>query len=175
MGAGLIPNSIKGFCVTRFIRVLEPRSGLDCRIELLDHLAPRSAAALWAIAGTGGAHFAQHAMWTGPEISCPVLEDRFPAGDAFDAIPLENATSFPAAGDIATVYAAKGTWAGMPPAALFDIGLFYGEGARLLMPMGWIMASVSGRVVADDMAAYRAACAAIRRNGMCDLEFRQDV
>lgn len=161
--------------MTRTIRIGEQRSGLDCRIELLDHLAPRGAEALWSLAGAGGSHFAQHAMWTGPEISCPILGNRFPDATVFDAIPLENATSFPAAGDIVTVYAPKGTWTGQPPADFFDVGLFYGEGARLLMPMGWIMGSVSGRVVAEDMAAFRTGCAAIRRGGACELEFSRTL
>jgi hypothetical protein len=159
--------------VGRVVRVTEGLSGLDCRIELLDGVAPRNAEALWQLAGAGAAHFAQHAMWTGPEISCPIVSDAFPQGDAFEAIPLENATSFPAAGDIATVFAPRGTWVGQPPADFFDIGLFYGDGARLLMPMGWIMASVSGRVVEEDMAGYVAACRAIRRAGVCDLRFAQ--
>ena len=157
--------------MSRYIFIKEPRAGLNCRVELLDELAPRGATALWSLAGAGGTHFAQHAMWTGPEISCPVFGDRFPDAAIFDSIPLENATSFPAAGEIVTVHARKGTWAGMPPADLFDVGLFYGPGGRLLMPMGWIMGSVSGRVVAEDMEAFRAACGAIRRNGACELEF----
>ncbi len=158
----------------RVIRVTESGSGLNCRIELLDGQAPLNAEALWQLAGGGADHFAQHAMWTGPEISCPITSDAFPTGTgAFAAIPLENATSFPAAGDIATVFAPKGTWVGQPPADFFDIGLFYGDGARLLMPMGWIMASVSGRVVAEDMDAYVAACRAIRRSGACKLQFAQ--
>lgn len=157
--------------MTRFIRITESRSGLDCRVELLDEQAPRGAAALWSLAGATTAHFAQHAMWTGPEISCPILGGAFPEADVFDGIPLENATSFPAAGEIVTVYAPKGSWKGQPAADFFDVGLFYGDGARLLMPMGWIMGSVSGRVVADDMEAFQKACAAIRRNGVCELEF----
>jgi len=159
--------------MVRIIRITEQVSGLDCRIELLDALAPRNAEALWQLAGAGAAHFAQHAMWTGPEISCPITSGAFPSGDAFNAIPLENATSFPAAGDIATVFAPKGTWVGQPPADFFDIGLFYGDGARLLMPMGWIMASVSGRVVEADRAGYVAACGAIRAKGACELRFAQ--
>lgn len=160
--------------MTRVIRIKESGSGLDCRVELLDAAAPRGAAALWSLAGAEGTHFAQHAMWTGPEISCPILADRFPEADVFDGIPLENATSFPAAGEIVTVYAPKGSWKGQPPADFFDVGLFYGDGARLLMPMGWIMGSVAGRVVAEDMDAFRTGCAAIRRSGVCQLEFVRD-
>ncbi len=159
--------------MTRLIRISEPQSGLNARVALLDDLAPRGAAALWSLAGSGAVYPAIHAMWTGPEISCPILGDRFPEPAVFAGIPLENATSFPIAGQVVTVYAPRGTWAGQPPADFFDVGLFYGEGARLLMPMGWIMGSVSGQVLAEDLAGYRAACVAIRRNGACELEFAQ--
>jgi hypothetical protein len=114
-------------------------------------------------------------MWTGPEISCPVPVSAFPADANLDLQPLENATSFPAAGDIAVVYAPANQWKGQPPFAFFDIGLFYDAGARLLMPMGWVMASVCAEVVGEDFEAYRAGCMAIRRAGACRLTFAQRV
>ena len=160
--------------MTRYIRIREERSGLDCRALLLDDKAPRATAALWALAGAGGRHFAQHAMWTGPEISCPVPSAGFPDARLFDGMPLENGTSFPAAGDIATVLAPGGQWKGMPNTDVFDIGLFYGDGARLLMPMGWIMASVAARIAPEDLANYQAGCQAIRRSGVCELEFSRE-
>lgn len=160
--------------MTRYIRIREERSGLDCRVLLLDDKAPRATAALWALAGEGGRHFAQHAMWTGPEISCPVPGAKFPDAGLLQGLPLENATSFPAAGEIATVLAAGGQWKGMPATDIFDVGLFYGDGARLLMPMGWIMASVAARVVPEDLAKYQAGCQAIRRGGVCELEFSRE-
>jgi len=157
--------------VARYIRIREQRSGLDVRAELLDDKAPRAAAALWALAGASGRHFAQHAMWTGPEISCPVPGEKFPDPRVLEGMPLENGTSFPAAGEIATVLAARGQWKGMPDTDVFDVGLFYGDGARLLMPMGWIMGSVAARIVPEDFARYQAGCQAIRRGGVCELEF----
>ncbi len=158
----------------RVIRVRESGSGLDARLELLDELAPRHAEALWSIAGASAEHDAIHAMWTGPEISCPVHEPAFPDRSLFQDLPLENGTSFPAAGEIATVFAPKRLWKDTPPVDFFDIGLFYGDGARLLMPMGWIMASVSARVVAEDLAAYQQACRAIRRAGACRLRLSRE-
>ena len=142
---------------------------------LLDDAAPRSCEALWALAGVGAAHDAIHAMWTGPEISCPVPASAFPPDARLDGLPAESATSFPEAGEIGVVYAPANSWKGQPPFAFFDIGLFYGAGARLLMPMGWVMASVCARVAADDFDAYRAGCMAIRRAGACRLTFSQVV
>jgi hypothetical protein len=157
----------------RQIRITEARSGLNVRFGLLDDLAPGSSAALWALAGAGGEHEAIHAMWTGPEISCPVPASAFPASAGLEALGPENATSFPDAGDIAVVNAPANAWKGQPPFAFFDIGLFYGGGARLMMPMGWIMASVCARVVPADFDAFRAGCQAIRRAGACRLTFAQ--
>ncbi len=159
--------------MSRHIRVSEPSSGLNCQFRLLDDRAPRSAQALWALAGQGGGYDAIHAMWTGPEISCPIPAAAFPADAGLDRLDLENATSFPQAGDLAVVYAPENRWKGQPPFAFFDIGLFYGPGARLFMPMGWVMASVCAEVAPEDSETYRAACGAIRRTGACRLTFSQ--
>lgn len=158
----------------RHLRIMEPASGLDARVLLLDDRAPRSAEALWQIAGAGGVHDAIHAMWTGPEISCPIPATKVPSAARLDGMPPENATSYPEEGDIAVVYAPANTWRGQPPFAFFDVGLFYGRGARLLMPMGWIKASVCARVLDDQLSAFQAACQAIRKGGACQLSFRQD-
>lgn len=158
----------------RFIRIREEHSGLNCRVRLLDPEAPRAAAVLWMLAGASGMYPAQHAMWTGPEISCPVPVSRFADATIVEGLHLENGTSFPAAGDVATVYVHGRTWRGMPDAGVFDIGIFYAEGARLLMPMGWIMASIAGRVVSEDMPQLQEACSAIRKRGLCELSLRRD-
>jgi hypothetical protein len=159
--------------MTRHIRIRESESGLDARVLLLDDLAPRSSDALWQIAGAGGVHEAIHAMWTGPEISCPIPAASLPAQMDLSDLPLENATSYPEEGEIAVVYAPANTWKGQPPFGFFDVGVFYGRGARLLMPMGWIQASVCGRVASEDLAAVRTACQSIRRRGACRLSFLQ--
>jgi hypothetical protein len=160
--------------MTRHIRIRETDSSLDARVQLLDDAAPRCADALWKIAGAGGLHDAIHAMWTGPEISCPILAANLPGNINLNDLPLENATTFPEEGEIAVVYAPANAWKGQPPSAFLDVGVFYGHGGRLLMPMGWIQASVCGRVVAEDLAALRVACQSIRRNGACRLSFLQD-
>jgi hypothetical protein len=160
--------------MTRHLRIRESASGLSVRVLLLDDRAPRSAEALWQIAGAGGVHEAIHAMWTGPEISCPIPAAKLPAQAHLDGLPRENATSYPEEGDIAVVYAPANTWRGQPPFAFFDVGLFYGRGARLLMPMGWIKASVCARVPGDQLSAFQSACQSIRQRGACQLSFHQD-
>lgn len=153
----------------RLVRFSETRSGLDARALLLDAQAPAHAGLLWELAGLDRPHAAVHAMWTGPEISVPIAGNEVLPGRAIDAMPQENATSFPAGGDIALVCARQGTWKDGPPFDLIDIGLFYADGGRLLMPMGWIMASICARIVPEDREAAAAACRTIRRNGACDL------
>lgn len=158
--------------MTRHIRLREEGSGLDARVLLLDDLAPRWSELLARLAAAGGAYDAIHAMWTGPEISCPILAGSLPqAVGELLPLPLENATSYPDEGEIALVHAPANTWKGQPPQAFLDIGLFYGRGARLLMPMGWIQAAVCARVVSEDLGLVRAACQKIRQRGACRLSF----
>jgi Protein of unknown function (DUF3830) len=158
--------------MTRHIRIHEEGSGLDARVLLLDELAPRWAEVLARLGASGGVYDAIHAMWTGPEISCPILAGSLPATvSELLPLPLENATSFPEEGEIALVYAPANSWKGQPPQAFLDIGLFYGSGARLLMPMGWVQAAVCARVVGEDLPSVRSACQKIRQRGACRLSF----
>ena len=74
------------------IRITEPRSKLAVTALLLPEKAPENAAFLKAYLGTPRVVPGIHAMWTGPEISCPVpsadLEDQAYARP----LPAENAT-----------------------------------------------------------------------------------
>ena len=153
----------------RFIKLIEPQSGLSARCRLLDEAAPESAAFLWDLAERRAGFEAMHAIWTGPEISVPMPASTLPAGMAQPAIPAENATSYPDAGDIVLAYLAAGSTKGLPPGPFYDIGLFYGGGGRLLMPFGWIHANVCARIVDEDLAKAQADCRTIRRNGACTL------
>lgn len=153
----------------RLIRFTEPVSGLSARCELLDASAPASAAFLWDLAERKASFEAMHAIWTGPEISVPMPAGTLPAGMATPAIPFENATAYPQAGEVVLAYLAAGSTKGLPPGAFYDIGIFYGDGGRLLMPFGWIQANVAARIVAEDFARAQADCRSIRRNGACTL------
>ena len=153
----------------RIIKLVEPQSGLSARCRLLDDAAPVSAAFLWELAERTAGFEAMHAIWTGPEISVPMPASTLPQGMAQPAIPAENATSYPEAGDIVLAYLAAGSTKGLPPGDFYDIGLFYGSGGRLLMPFGWIQANVCARILDEDLAKAQADCRAIRRNGACTL------
>mgnify|MGYP002527770880 CR=1 FL=1 len=106
---------------------------------------------------------------SGPGISGPRPASTLPQGMAQPGIPAENATSYPEAGDIVLAYLAAGSTKGLPPGAFYDIGLFYGQGGRLLMPFGWIQANVCARILDEDLAKAQADCRTIRRSGVCTL------
>lgn len=154
----------------RRILFREERSGLAARCALLDDRAPRSCDFLRSLAEARGSFEAIHAMWTGPELSCPLPASVLPAHLADMTIPEENATSHPACGEIALACVPAGSLKDLPPGNFFDIGIFYGDGARLLFPFGWLRANVCARILEEDLAAARAAIAAIRRNGACRLD-----
>lgn len=153
----------------RHVMITEQRSGLAARCLLLDEQAPRSCAFLWDLATRKARFEAMHAMWTGPEISIPMPAALLPGDVARSAIPEENATSYPAAGDVVLAYLPQGSAKGLPPGDFYDVGLFYGDGGRLLMPFGWTKANVCARVVEEDLAKVRADCRTIRHNGVCDV------
>jgi len=158
----------------RRIRFVEERSGLSARCDLLRDEAPESAAFLWELAQRGLSFDAIHAIWTGPEISVPMPAATLPEDLSGRVIPEENATSFPAVGEIVLAYAGARTLKGLPPGPFFDIGLFYGEGGRLLMPFGWLRANVCARIVEEDLAKAQADMKTIRRNGACRLSIHTD-
>ncbi len=152
--------------MAKTIRFGEARSGLSARAVLLDDKAPASCDFLWRYLDRSREIPSLHAMWTGPEISCPIPDAEVPAADRDVGLPLENGTTFPAAGDILLAYVPPRAWGGIP-APVFDIGLFYGSGGRMLLPIGWVAASLCAQIVPDDLPGAAEACTAIRRNGAC--------
>jgi len=155
------------------IRFIEPKSGLDARCVLLETQAPASCAFLRELASRQASFDAIHAMWTGPEISVPMPSGLLPADMPQPPIPEENATSYPAAGDVVLAYLPAGSAQGLPPGDFYDIGLFYGPGGRLLMPFGWIKANVCARIVDEDLAKAQADMKTIRRNGACTITIHE--
>ena len=153
--------------MTRSILITEGKSGLSVAAVLLEDKAPANAAFLWRYLEVPRVVPSIHAMWTGPEISCPI-----PSGHLGEepALPPENATLHPQPGDVVLAYVPARMWGGNPD-PIFDIGLFYGPGARMLFPIGWLAGSVVAQVTSDDRAALAAACNSIRRTGACEITF----
>jgi hypothetical protein len=152
------------------IRIREERSGLSATATLIGDRAPANAAFLWDFLAVPRNIPAIHAMWTGPEISAPI-----PDGDLTEALrvaglPLENATVMPQPGEVVLTFLPPRVWGG-GSAPVFDIGLFYGPGARLFFPIGWQPGSVAARIA--DVPALAAACGRIRQAGVCTLRFER--
>ncbi|MBB4065625.1 DUF3830 family protein [Gellertiella hungarica] len=152
------------------ISMKEPRSGLAVSAPLLFDKAPANAAFLWAYLSEPRVVPGIHAMWTGPEISCPVPPAHLEGADYARPLPPENATLTPQPGDIVLAYVPERVWGGNPN-PIFDIGLFYGPGARMLFPIGWLAGSVVAQVPPAEREAFAAACGIIRKNGACDITF----
>ena len=155
---------------TAIIRIIEARSGVAVRAALLPGKAPASVAFLWKWLEIPRAVPSIHAMWTGPEISCPIPADQVAWADP---LPPENATLHPQPGDVVLAYVPARVWGGNPE-PIFDVGLFYGPGARMFFPIGWLAGSVVAQVLPEDRAALAAGCSAIRQAGACTVTFARD-
>jgi hypothetical protein len=155
--------------MTRLIRIEDARNGLDVRAALLPDKAPANADFLWSYLASARSVPAIHAMWTGPEISCPIPAAHL-AGSSAGALPPENATLHPQPGDVVLAYVPARMWGGSPD-PIYDIGLFYGSGARMFFPIGWLAGSVVAQVLAEDRTALAEACGRIRRSGATEIRF----
>ncbi len=151
------------------VRIKHTASGLNAVAVMIEDKAPENAAFLWRYLETPRIVPGIHAMWTGPEISCPIPAAHL-SGEP--ALPPENATLHPQPGDIVLAYVPARMWGGNPD-PIFDIGLFYGPGARLLFPIGWLAGSVVAQVRAEDRASLAEACGRIRRAGACEIRFER--
>jgi len=156
--------------MTMRIRIREGASGLDVQAALLSAKAPVNADFLWRYLAESRVIPSIHAMWTGPEISCPVPPAHL--GPDEPPLPPENATLHPQPGDVVLAYVPPRMWGGNPN-PIHDIGLFYGPGARMLFPIGWLAGSVVAQVLPEAREALADACGRIRRSGACEITFER--
>lgn len=152
------------------LRIQCGTAGLDVLAELLPNKAPLNVAFLMHYLAGARVVPGLHAMWTGPEISCPIPPDHLANADYAHALPPENATLHPQPGDVVLAYVPVRMWGGNPD-PIFDIGLFYGPGARMFFPIGWLAGSVVAQVRPEDRSSLAEACGRIRRSGACDITF----
>lgn len=155
------------------LRIRSAASGLDVLADLLPAKAPENLAFLLAYLSAPRVVPGLHAMWTGPEISCPIPPDHLAGAAYARALPPENATLHPQPGDVVLAYVPARMWGGNPD-PIFDIGLFYGPGARMFFPVGWLAGSVVAQVRPEDRPALAEACTRIRRSGACEITFSQE-
>ncbi len=150
--------------------ISDAANGLSVRAQLLRERAPANAGFLTAYLSTPRVVPGLHAMWTGPEISCPIPAAHLAGAGYATALPPENATLHPQPGDVVLAYVPARMWGGSPN-PIFDIGLFYGPGPRMAFPIGWLAGSVVAQVLPEDRADLAEACARIRRTGACEITF----
>jgi hypothetical protein len=152
------------------LRIRSTAAGLDVLAGFLPDKAPDNVAFLRAYLSVPRTVPGLHAMWTGPEISCPIPAAHLAGADYAQALAPENATLHPQPGDIVLAYVPARVWGGNPD-PIFDIGIFYGPGARMFFPIGWLAGSVAAQVRPEDRSALADACGRIRRAGACDVTF----
>ena len=155
------------------LRIRSAASGLDVLADLLPAKAPENLAFLMAYLSAPRVVPGLHAMWTGPEISCPIPPAHLAGAGYARALPPENATLHPQPGDVVLAYVPARMWGGNPD-PIFDIGLFYGPGARMFVPVGGLAGSVVAQVRPEDRPALAEACTRIRRSGACEITFSQE-
>lgn len=156
--------------MTRKLSIRDARNGLDVHATLVDGKAPANAAFLWAWVEVPRIVPSIHAIWTGPEISCPVPLAQIEGQTWATALPPENATLHPQPGDVVLAYVPPRMWGGNPD-PIFDVGLFYGPGARMFFPIGWLAGSVAAQVLPEERAALAEACNRIRKSGATEITF----
>ena len=156
--------------MTRAMLITESTTGLRVSASLLDTQAPVNAEFLWYHLEQAREIGAIHAMWTGPELSCPIPYESIAAQQRDTPLPLENATVMPQPGDIVLTWLAPRLWGG-GPTPIFDVGLFYGPGARLLLPIGWQPGSIVARIAAADLGTLANACSRLRQRGACTIGY----
>lgn len=156
--------------MSRIIHINDEKSGLSVEAVMLADKTPANAEFLWRYLEEPRVVPGLHAMWTGPEISCPIPAAHLKGADWAEALPPENATLHPQPGDVVLAYVPARMWGGNPD-PIFDIGLFYGPGARMLFPIGWLAGSVVAQVRPEQRASLAEACGRIRRSGACDITF----
>lgn len=134
-------------------------------ITLYDELAPRTCDTLWDAFAAPLTMPAIHAMFAGPEIMMGLP----PQGQNFDptALPNENQTVYPEAGECLWFYQGANAMKGLPD-ELWEIGIFYAPGARINGPLGWTPCNIWGRI-GDGLDAFAAECHKTRTEGLKDV------
>lgn len=135
-------------------------------IELYEREAPVTSRTIWEALKAPVRVPAVHAMFAGPEIMLGLPE----AAQTFDprAVPVENQTCFPVAGDCLWFYQAEGMMRGLA-GELWEIGLFYDNGGRIFGPLGWTPCNIFGRMT-EGLEAFAEACRSTRIDGMQTVE-----
>lgn len=136
-------------------------------ITLYRETAPETCAAIWGALETPMTVPASHAIFSGPEIMMGLPKEK----QTFDplAIPEENRTIIPEAGELLWFYQPKNYFK-IDPDEFWEIGMFYAHGGRTFGPTGWIPCNYFGKVT-ENLEAIAEQCALIRKEGIKTIEF----
>ncbi len=156
--------------MTASLLIREPVSGLEVRAALLADKAPAIAGLLTGWLREPRTTPSIHAMWTGPEISSAIDVEELAPNIRATTPPVQNATLNPLAGELVFLHIPDRMWDGMAD-PIFDVGLFYGDRARLLFPVGWLPGSVFAKVVPEDLRALADLGQRIREGGRARLDW----
>ncbi len=156
--------------VTLSLLIREPASGAEVRAILLGDKAPAIAGLFTGWLREPRTTSCIHAMWTGPEISSAMDIGQLAPEVRTATPPVQNATLSPLAGELVFLHIPGRMWDGATD-PIFDIGLFYGDRARLLFPVGWLPGSVFAKVVPEDLRALDDLGRRIREGGRASLDW----
>jgi hypothetical protein len=151
----------KGSVYLKFVE-----NGVTGIIEPYWDNAPKTCSILWEALAKPVQMPAMHAMFAGPEIMLGLP----PEAQVFDptAMPAENQTCFPVAGDCLWFYQGPNLMKGLTD-ELWEIGMFYDDGGRIFGPLGWTPCTIWGRMT-EGLDAIAACCRAIRVDGLKTVE-----
>lgn len=131
--------------------------------------APRSTALLCRLFAQPRKTRLRQATFDGPELMAAFAAEALsPAPDlaaAIRALPVENATCFPAPGDCYWVRIPAGALPGGNP-EVWEVAMAYAPGVRLFGPLGWMPGNVFARLAPAPLARI---AADIRENGARDI------
>ena len=148
--------------VNKQIRITFVREDVSAVAVLLTNMAPKTCQCIWDLLNTPVEGPAIHAMWTGREISFPILAERFPKDEGL-SIPPENQTVIPIPGDLIWNAYRPYEWQGNPN-PVYDFGIFYGRDGRLFLPVGWRPSNRFGMIV-ENLDAFADVCARCQSEG----------
>lgn len=113
---------------------LEFEGGPRAEATLHTQAAPVTAEAIWTALENPVTETVMHAMYAGPEIMFGLP----PEARTFDplSLPAENQQVVPGAGDLIFFYQPAELMGGLG-FEFWEVGIFYGKGARIFGPLGW--------------------------------------
>src|SRR5262245_56450607 len=148
--------------MSKKIVVTVVEANIEAVAELQETEAPKTCAALWKALKQPIQSKGIHAMWAGREIMVEVPEPN----QTFDptTVPLENATVYPAPGDLC--------WGYFPPyvergfsKGVWDIAIIYGRETRFYIPLGMYAMNIWA-CITEGLPRFADACATLRTEGL---------